>query len=187
MEILEKVEKIREKTGVTYEEAKNALEASNNDILDAIVLLENQGKINGPKMQVYTTAAQDSSDEFQEAAKADQMKSEKKHNGAIKSFLNWCKKMIKKGCENFFIVERGNDHIGTVPVIVLIVLVLAAFWVVVPLMIIGLFFGFRYSFQGEITKAVDVNTACEKAAEAAENVKNEFTKKSDNTSDNKNQ
>lgn len=180
MEMLEKVEKIREKTGVTYEEAKRALEATKGDILDAIVLLENQGKIQGPKMQVYTTVAQDSSEEFQEASKADQKKSEKKHNGAIKTFLNWCSKMIKKGCENFFIVEKGDEHIGTVPVIVLIVLLLAAFWIVLPLLIVGLFFGFRYSFKGEITKAVDVNTACEKVAEAAETVKSEFTKKNEN-------
>ena len=36
MERLEKVEKIREKTGVSYEEAKNALEACEYDVLDAL-------------------------------------------------------------------------------------------------------------------------------------------------------
>ena len=45
MEQLEKVERLREKTGCTYEEAKAALEASNWDMLDAIVYLENQGKM----------------------------------------------------------------------------------------------------------------------------------------------
>ena len=179
MEILEKVEKIREKTGVSYEEAKNALEASGGDILDAIVLLENQGKISKPEVQVYTTGRQDSSEEFREAAEECKKNSEKKHNSVIKSFFSWCSKMIKKGCENFFIISKDGDHIGTIPVLVLVLLLLCAFWVVVPLMIVGLFFGFRYSLQGEITKAVDVNTACEKAAEACETVKNEFTKKSE--------
>ena len=48
MELLEKVEKIREKTGVSYEEAKAALEACGEDVLDALVYLENQGKIKKP-------------------------------------------------------------------------------------------------------------------------------------------
>ena len=37
MDNLEKVEKLREKTGVSYEEAKAALEATNYDVLDAII------------------------------------------------------------------------------------------------------------------------------------------------------
>ena len=39
---LEMVEKIREKTGVTYEEAREALEKANWDMLDAIVSLEKE-------------------------------------------------------------------------------------------------------------------------------------------------
>ena len=55
MEQLEKVEKLREKTGVTYEEAKAALEACEWDLLDAIVYLESQGKIKDAGMASYTT------------------------------------------------------------------------------------------------------------------------------------
>ena len=54
MELLEKVEKIREKTGVSYEEAKAALEACGEDVLDALVYQENQGKIKKPDVSVYT-------------------------------------------------------------------------------------------------------------------------------------
>ena len=162
MEMLEKVEKIREKTGVSYEEAKAALEEANGDILDAIVILENQGKVKGPERQYYSTRPEDSSQKFQEAA--------------MKKFMKWCGQMIKKGCENFFTVRKGCEEIITVPVLLLVVLLLFAFWVIVPLLIVGLFFDFRYSFKGEITRTVDVNMACDKAAEAAENVKQEFTK-----------
>ena len=42
---LEMVETLREKANVSYEEAKTALEASNWDLLDAILLLESEGKI----------------------------------------------------------------------------------------------------------------------------------------------
>ena len=60
MELLEKVEKIREKAGVSYEEAKAALEACGEDVLDALVYLENQGKIKKPDVSVYTTEAEPS-------------------------------------------------------------------------------------------------------------------------------
>ena len=55
MDKLEKIEKIIEKTGVSYAEAKNALEEAGEDLLDAIVLLESQGKIKKPEMGSYTT------------------------------------------------------------------------------------------------------------------------------------
>ena len=44
MDNMEKVEKLRERANVTYEEAKAALEESSWDLLDAIVNLERQGK-----------------------------------------------------------------------------------------------------------------------------------------------
>ena len=36
MEMLDQIERLREKANVTYEEAKNALEAANGDLLDAL-------------------------------------------------------------------------------------------------------------------------------------------------------
>ena len=44
MEKLEKVEVIREKCGVSYEDAKAALDACDDNVLDAIIWLEKQGK-----------------------------------------------------------------------------------------------------------------------------------------------
>lgn len=44
MEQLEKVEKLRERADVSYEEAKEALEACDWDLLDAMVWLEKEGK-----------------------------------------------------------------------------------------------------------------------------------------------
>ena len=41
----EMVETLREKANVTYEEARDALEAANWDLLDAMLLLEKEGKV----------------------------------------------------------------------------------------------------------------------------------------------
>ena len=175
-ELLEKVEKIREKTGVSYEEAKAALEACGEDVLDALVYLENQGKIKKPDVSVYTTETEPS-EEVKEAARQYEKASSETFGDQVKKFMNWLGSLIKKGCENFFIVSKKGEEIITMPVIVIVLLLLFAFWVVLPLMVVGLFFGFRYSFSGSITKSVDVNMACDKAAEAAETIKQEFTKK----------
>lgn len=44
---LEKVDLIRERTGVTYSEAKEALEANNGDVVEALVYLESMQKSKG--------------------------------------------------------------------------------------------------------------------------------------------
>ena len=45
MDHLEMVEKLREKANVSYEEASAALEKCNWDLLDALLLLESEGKL----------------------------------------------------------------------------------------------------------------------------------------------
>lgn len=180
MNQLEKVEKIREKTGVSYEDAKVALEAAGGDILDAIVYLENQGKIKKPEVQFYTTEKENTSQAFEEAAKAYDKQDDESLSGIARKFFDWCRKMIRLGCENFFIVTKHEKEIITAPVIVLVLLLVTAFWIIVPILVVGLFFGYRYSFKGVITKSVDVNKACDVAAEACENIKKEFSQKPEN-------
>lgn len=48
MDDLEKAEKIRSKGPVSYEEARDALKEADGDLLDAVIVLERQGKINRP-------------------------------------------------------------------------------------------------------------------------------------------
>ncbi len=174
MELLEKVEKIREKTGVTYEEAKKALEECGEDMLDALVYLEKQGKTKSAETATYTTKAE-FSEEVKKAAKKYEDSTKETFGDHVKKFLRWCGELIRKGCENFFIVSKNDEEVISMPVLVL-VLLLFAFAIVLPLLVVGLFCGFRYSFKGNITKAVDVNTACEKASEAVDTIKQEFTK-----------
>jgi translation elongation factor EF-Ts len=53
MATIELVEKLRQKANVTYEEAKEALEASGDNILDAMIYLERQGKVKPPQNGGY--------------------------------------------------------------------------------------------------------------------------------------
>ena len=51
--------KIREKTGVSYEDAKSALEACNYDLLDAIVYLEKLERSRHRSWHLYDDSAGD--------------------------------------------------------------------------------------------------------------------------------
>ena len=62
MEMMEKVERLREKANVTYEEAKAALEETGGDLLDAIVLLERQGKVKEPAQSTFSTEYEEQKD-----------------------------------------------------------------------------------------------------------------------------
>lgn len=52
---LEKIELLRERADVTYEEARDALEKCNGSLVEAIIYLEKSGKIKPPPHETQTT------------------------------------------------------------------------------------------------------------------------------------
>ena len=130
MDQLEKVEKIREKTGVSYEDAKGALEACNYDLLDAIVYLEKLGKIKAPEVGTYTTIPRETSNELAQAQAAYEQSCKKKTFGEhMDEFFAWVGDIIKKGCEKNFIIERKGERFMRMPIIIFILLLIFAFWI----------------------------------------------------------
>jgi hypothetical protein len=178
MDNLEKVEKIREKTGVTYEAAKEALEASEYDILDAIVYLEKNGKVKGPEVQVVTVEEAEDKKEGREKFKKTQDEYEKnckkKKKNYINEFFKYIGILLKKSVDTSFIVERKHENLITMPVLVLIILLIFMFWLICPLIIVGLFCDCRYRFESEKNTKFDINEFCDKCADGAENIKKDF-------------
>ena len=179
MEMLEKVELVREKTGVSYQDAKEALEACNYDVLDAIIWLENSGKAATKTASYETTGAttvQEASAEMKEAQEEYQRTSKKTKIGEIWSgFCNQCRKIFRAGLDMTFIAERNNERVVAIPLLFVVIGILfwgASLW----LLILGLFFGFRYRIDGAGKVTIDVNDAMDKAADAAESIKSDFTK-----------
>ncbi|WP_031557595.1 hypothetical protein [Lachnospira multipara] len=177
MDKLEKVEKIIEKTGVSYEDAKIALENSNEDILDAICYLERMGKINKGQTAFYTVEkGENKTDEQFARAQANYENSVKdeKFSDVFSSLCRWCKKVLDKSFEVCLLVKKHDREIAKIPVFFLVLLLIFAFWVVIPLMIIGLFFEIRYSFVGIGKVSVDVNEMCDKCADKVDDLKNKI-------------
>ena len=179
MDKFEKVEKLREKTGVTYEEAKAALEATDYDLLDAIIKLEKEGKTASPKIDVFTTGSEEKTEsEFEKAQKTYEKDCEKTTAGqVVDKMLAACGRLLKASINNNFIVERHNSIIIKVPVLLLIIS-LMAFAITIPLLIIGLFCECKYRFEGatDFNVNVDVNKMCDKASDACMNIKKDLTR-----------
>ena len=157
----EMTDKLSEKMGVTMEEAKEALEACDWDMLDAALMLE---KAHGGGKQTYSTRQ-----EAQDEAASDARREDR---GILRQIGRVLRKAIACGNRNRFEVRRkGSDEVVLeLPVTILVVLLLCAFWVCVPLLVIGLFVGFRYAFNGAELGRESINKAMDKAAEAADKV-----------------
>lgn len=74
--------------------------------------------------------------------------------------------------QNSFVAQRRGETIISIPVLLLIVLLCVGFWIILPLMIVGLFCECRYSFRGPDLGRKDVNDAMGKASEYADDLKN---------------
>lgn len=96
MEItLEKVDHVRERTGVSYAKAKEALEHTNGSVLDAIILLESEMK---------------NENSFNDGMKV--------NNGAetVEEFKIWLKDLINKGNVSRIKISKDEKVLVDVPV-----------------------------------------------------------------------
>lgn len=157
----EKVEKLCEKCNISYEEARAALEASNWDLLDAIVCLEREGKVSGGAASHST--------------KTEPAKEEKETRSRFAeragTLLEHVRKLIQIGNENSFVISNREKQLLSLPITAMVILLLCtSIWLLVALAV-GMFFGLRYSIKGEQLGKPQVNDVMDKAANAAENVR----------------
>jgi hypothetical protein len=177
MTTLEQVEKLCAMANISYEEAKAALDAANGDLLDAIIILEKQGKVHAPSGSGYYSS--EKKVDANVAPYKEDYWDKHNHNShkenPFLSFLKkaWqlCLKILRKGNINSFEVIKGGEIKASFPLTILAILLIFAFWVTIPLIIIGLFFGLRYRFKGPDLSDTTINDAMNGAAEAAENLK----------------
>ena len=166
MEItVEMVERLREKAPVSYAQAKEALEYSEGNLLDALIYLEEKGAIpqaegtrwsGREEKESQPTAAELVVQETPEPGK------KKKHRSPLGVVVVWPKGEKRRGrslrellsrlyrvlVDNELEVWRRDEPVTSLPLLILLILFVFAFYVTIPLLLIGLFFGFRYRFSG---------------------------------------
>jgi NACalpha-BTF3-like transcription factor len=120
---LEKIDIVRERTGATYSEAKEALEASDANVVDAIIYIEKNKKTTFDN--IYTTK-----DEF----------------------LSWIKELINKGNVTRIKIKKDEKTLVDMPVNagIAVGIVAAAIWA--PLIAIGVIGAVVTNITIEITK-----------------------------------
>ena len=174
MDRLNLVEKLRTKTGITYEDAKMVLEINNWDILDSILYLEEQGKVKRPSVSIFYTNEynenyedEDQQFNFQEVKKDNNYKSNNNFEGIFEAI---CK--VIDTCNNIFIEIMGkNNFFLKLPLTVVIVLLIFGFWILIPLVVIGLFLDIKFSVESKKVNTDKTNDILSKISKEVQNIK----------------
>lgn len=173
MEQLEKVEKLRERANVSYEEAKAALEACNWDLLDAMVYLEKQGKVHGPEKTTWSTSYEE---QKQYQSVQDKVQEQK---DTSEDFLHkvgrLLKKLLKKSNETYLCINRRGERVLKLPIWAFLLILLCFWYVTIVAIIISLFCECQYSLQGK-DNLTEANKVLDKASKVADKVKDEYNK-----------
>ena len=191
---LEMVDKLKERANVSYEDAKAALEVTNGDLLEAMIYLEKQGKIQGPHMRSYNTQTGGVREESEEQRSHNNRyiherrgrarygsreywgEDDYQHRGS--AFREQCRilrrklrMLIRKANANQFVVMTEGRLLMSMPVTLLAVAVIFFFWVTIPLLLIGLFSGCRYKFRGPDLGRDAINRFMDQAADTMDGIR----------------
>ncbi|NBG87669.1 DUF4342 domain-containing protein [Isachenkonia alkalipeptolytica] len=169
---LEQVKKLKEHADITYEEAKEVLERANGDILEAVIILERENRMEPPKEGGYYRSAEEpevTPEEMKKESQGEQSKDKADRisfGEVLGDFFRWAGKMLHKGNVNSLRVEKDGESIMMIPITLLVLLLFFAFWVVIPVSILGLVLGYRYRFQGADFEKTKVNETVDKVSDA---------------------
>lgn len=174
MDELKVVEKLREKTGITYEDAKRVLEINNWDIIEAILHLEKQGKIKGPSVSIfYTNDYKENYEKSSERSNFEEIKKDSKYesNNTFEGVFEVICKAIDT-CNNIFIEIKGQNNLFLrFPLTVVIVLLIFGFGLLIPIVIIGLFLDIEFSVESKKFNADKVNRVLSKISKEVNKIK----------------
>ena len=136
---LEQIEMLREKVNVTYEEAQQALEMAEGDLLEAIIMLEKQGKV-----AASAVGNQERTEEEPTIKKV------KRNNiaEAIDNIGRFCVDVIDKGNNSFVEVIKEPGDAFRMPLTVLALLLIFLPYITLPVAVIALLLGYRYRLHG---------------------------------------
>ena len=180
MEDLNLIEKLKHKAHVSYEDAKDALENSEWDILDAIIYLERQGKTKEPSTSVFYTS--ENSGDYSDNYKLISIdKREEKYKSNNKNDFQGIFEAICKAidtCNNIFLeISKEGKMFLKIPITVLIVLLIFTFGVVIPLFTFSLFFGIDFSVSGKTIHKDKINKGLKEISLGIKKLKNEIKRR----------
>lgn len=142
---LEQIDELRKRINVSYEDAKEALENCDGDILEAIIYLEKNNKV-----------------------KAEKNDSEKE------CFFDKIKALIKKGSNIRFVIKKKEKTVLNLSLNVSILVVIFGFHIALIGLIIALLCGFRMKFETNKGEDIKVNQTLDKVQDGIQEIKNDL-------------
>lgn len=82
--------------------------------------------------------------------------------------------LINKGFRGSFVVSKNGRRAVQIPILVFLIIFICGFWSLLPLLVIGLFFGFTYSFEDNSKSKKPLNDFFSNAKNAAGKMKDDF-------------
>lgn len=181
MKSYEMVETLSTKAHVTLDKAKEALEKSNWDMLDAAIYLEanrtenTAQQVKGVSIQKLPEVTENSQQYTQSNVNnAEEKKKSCSFSRGVGKFCGFVKNLCDKGMESTFVLTKGDKKIAELPTLAFVILMLIFFEILLPLMVIGLFFDFKYSFVGKNIEKATINDVMQKASNVTGQIKSEF-------------
>ena len=172
MERDEMIKVLMEKAKVSHEEAEEALQKCDWDILDSIIYLERKRKVENNE----TTTIIEVVEERKEENKSEE--NHKRKSGGIGEIIGrivkFMGKAISKGNENYFEIRKEGKKPINISLTISAILLIIAFWPVGILLLVGLFLGYKYSITGPNINTDKVNDILGKASKSADNIKSDF-------------
>lgn len=152
MDRFELMEKLVKTTGAGYEDAKNALEATGWDLLDAAVWLEKNGKIENRSARFNTDPEQQKQEEEsvkQENTANEQSSSERRYSRrgtVVSGILAKIKNILIDN--DLVLCKQSGEVFLDIPIWLAILLLVIAFWPSIFVLALVFFLGFRIRLQG---------------------------------------
>ena len=143
MEHIEMVERLHEKAGISYTDAKDALERSGWDMLEALVLLEREGKIDP---LTASTSSADGGTSYEKVT-ATASRKESNFHEAMNGVREKLRKMFDDSLSTDFVVKRQGKEVFRLQVLIALILCLCLWEPILAALVIGLICDCRYSFE----------------------------------------
>ena len=149
MNELDKVEKLRQRADVSYEEARDALRACDGDLLDAMVYLERLGQAKAPEQTSFSTNAEEKKS-YENVPEAVVRSQDDKSDPSFGEQLgHLLKTAFRKSLDNYLVVSHRGEEKFRLPIRLVVLIFLFFNLGAVIALVISLFFDVKYQFVGK--------------------------------------
>ena len=178
--------KLADRANVTFADAKEALDQCNWDMLEAIVLLEEQGKTSARSAAHSTESGEcarrsgeEESERQEECRQREDTRRERAASRKEKTreTAGRCKRFL---CDNRLIMDdKQGKELFSVPIWIPAVVLIAWFWAVLIVFAVCLLLGCRFRFFGPNLGKKSVNDVMDKMGNTADHIRTEFSSRHD--------